>query len=165
MTNPSTSSTISITGGRQYWDHSPAPHYPDSNVITWTVDWKAPDLPDGSRITWYAAGNIADGNFSNVGDRVVLANGSGLIALNASEDPVQSDLSFYPNPGHDELIIRKENEVHLDGIVYFYTINGQKAGQSEINHGQAGTAFLSPGIYFIQVFIGDRSYLLRWSKI
>ena len=60
FTNPSPQSAVSISGGRQYWDHNPAVTYPDSNVVKWTVLWTAPDLPSGSKITWYAAGNFSD---------------------------------------------------------------------------------------------------------
>src|SRR5688572_7770468 len=41
--NPSSTSAVSTFDNRQYWDHDPALEYPDSNVVKWTVQWKAPD--------------------------------------------------------------------------------------------------------------------------
>src|SRR5688572_6088491 len=119
LTNPSTHSAVSITGARQYWDHNPAQEYPDSNVVKWQVQWTAPELPNGSQITWYAAGNIADGDFTNTRDRIVTSTGSGSVIISATEDVTKNKPVVFPNPGNDQINFIIGQEV-LNGTVEFY---------------------------------------------
>lgn len=165
LTSPSASSTVSIQGGRQYWEHNPAKEYPDSNVVSWTVSWTAPDLPAGSKITWYAAGNIADGNFSNTGDRIVLDNGNGLIMLSGIRESYQTKATVFPNPGTEHLNIVFENEARLDGKVYFYSPDGRRMATLSMNDGIVNTETLAKGFYIIQTLADDHASLLKWSKL
>lgn len=164
LTNPSASSAVSISGGRQYWDHSPALLYPDSNVVRWNVLWKAPNSVAGSQITWYAAGNIADGNFSNLGDRIVTASGSGVIMLSATDDMVDSKPLIFPNPGNDVINIEISNETMQNGIISFYNFLGEKIRTSEIIQGVADASCIPQGVYLIEIKNDDQSHFVRWSK-
>lgn len=79
ITSPSSGSTVSTSGGRQYWEHNPAQTYPMSNVVMWTATWTAPNTPPNTTITYYVAGNIANGNGSSTGDRIDNTSGSGML--------------------------------------------------------------------------------------
>ena len=164
MTNPSPSSAISITANRQYWDHNPALEYPDSNVVRWSVQWKAPALANGSSVTWYAAGNIADGNFSNIGDRIVTASGTGLIMLSSNDDVQNIIPVIYPNPGSNLINIKLADHNMQDGMISYYNIMGEKIGASELKQGMADASRIPPGIYLIEIKNNDRSHFVRWSK-
>lgn len=165
FTNPSAKSAVSIFGGRQYWDHNPAVEYPDSNVVKWTVMWTAPDLPSGSKITWYAAGNLADGNFQNIGDRIVASSGSGSIVLAGTEQLNNEPPVIFPNPGVDYINIHVNDETPFEGQIIFYDIYGRKAGMTSVINGLTETPLLPPGVYLIEIQDHQQIYLIRWSKI
>jgi hypothetical protein len=165
MTNPSSSSAVSVFGGRQYWDHSPAVEYPDSNVVRWTVQWTAPDLAPGSVITWYAAGNIADGNFSNLGDRIVAASGSGTIDLTATEELSLQKVKIYPNPGSEVIRIEVDENLSLTGEVACYNLTGQSLGIFEMQNRTVNLSSLLPGFYLLEIKEADRVHWARWSKL
>ncbi|MDQ3015293.1 MAG: T9SS type A sorting domain-containing protein, partial [Bacteroidota bacterium] len=154
--SPSTSSVVSISGGRQYWEHNPALEYPDSNVVSWTVLWKAPEMVSGSVITWYASGNIANGNFQNTGDRIIGANGNGTVVLAATNDMTANQTVLYPNPGTDEFNIRINDAFITDGRVSFIDTNGREAGSAVINDGRIVVPVIPAGIYILHVKDGSR---------
>lgn len=79
ITAPSAGSTVQSASGRQYWEHNPAQTYPGSNMVTWTATWTAPNMPPNTTVTIYAAGNIANGNGSSSGDRIVTTTASGML--------------------------------------------------------------------------------------
>jgi len=165
LSSASASSAISITGGRQYWDHSPAKVYPDSNVVRWTAQWTAPVLDTGSLITWYIAGNIADGNFQNIGDRIVAAQGSGSIIISALEEISTLNPNLFPNPGTDNLTVVMPDGSEPDGVITFFNILGAKVGEYRMNSGQADVSHVVAGLYLIEIKINGRSYFKRWSKM
>ena len=141
MTDHSDNSIVTQTfSGRQYFEHNPSVLYPDSNVIKWTVQWKAPETATaGSQITYYVAGNIANGNFQSTGDRIVSTNGKGTVVLADGTLP--------------------------DGIGIFYSLTGTRAGEAEIQHGQMNTPDLASGVYVVEIRQGEKSHFVRWSKI
>lgn len=163
--NPSSTSAVTIENGRQYWDHDPALEYPDSNVIRWTVQWKAPDLPSGTPITWYAAGNIADGNFQNIGDRIVTAIGSGSIVLSAVQDVKPVLASVYPNPGREALHVLIDGQSAFNGRVRFYNMAGESAGDAEVKNGFIFAPFIPSGLYLLEFCKDNKSFFARWSKM
>lgn len=165
FTNPSANSKVSITAGRQYWDHNPAQLYPDSNVVKWTVMWTAPDLPSGSKITWYAAGNIANGDFSNVGDRIVASNGSGTILLSGSDNPEAGTAKIYPNPGSDQINIELPDGNQPDGNIIFYSLLGERVSTAGMEGGIVRAPSLPTGLYLLELEHGNKKYFVRWTKI
>jgi len=165
MTLPSASSVVSTSGGRQYFEHNPAVVYPDSNVVKWTVQWKAPVIASGSKITWYAAGNIANGNFQSTGDRIVTATGSGSSVVTGTEDLASYKPTVYPNPGSDVINIQLSDQTRPDGQVYFYDILGSRLSEVDIHDGIVNTPLLPSGVYLLVIRNGERSYIVRWSKI
>lgn len=166
MSDPSDNSAVTQTlGGRQYFEHDPATLYPDSNVIKWTVQWTAPELSAGSEITYYVAGNIANGNFQNTGDRIVTANGKGTVVLSATEDLSLQKPTLYPNPGSDRISIVLADGTLPDGIGTFYSLTGTRAGEAEIQQGQMNTPDLASGVYVVEIRQGEKSHFVRWSKI
>lgn len=75
MTNPSASTQIRIGGGRNYLGHAPAPNFPASNELNFSVDWTAPATTGSNPvIKFYAATVIANGANGNGQDRVRLTN-------------------------------------------------------------------------------------------
>lgn len=85
-------STITNSGGRVYFEHSPSVSFNGNSSVSWTVDWTAPDGPDGETITFYGASVIANGGNGNQGDDVVTTNVSG--TLSATFEPLTASLLF-----------------------------------------------------------------------
>lgn len=167
MTDPSDNSAVTQTfSGRQYFEHDPSVLYPDSNVIKWTVQWRAPEMATaGSEITYYVAGNIANGNFQNSGDRIVTATGKGTVVLSATEDLSLQKPTLYPNPGSDRISIVLADGTLPDGLGIFYSLTGTRAGEAEIHQGQMHTPDLASGVYVVEIRQGEKSHFVRWSKI
>ena len=164
LKNPSSSSIVSVQAGRQYWDHNPAVLYPDSNVVRWTVQWTAPELPSGSLITWYAAGNIANGNFQNTGDRIVAATGSGSIVLSSTNDIPKDHLIVFPNPGSEQINIMSPEKTSVSGEVYFYNLLGELISEATLNNGMVSVPRIPAGIYLLEIRYDGQSRFARWSK-
>lgn len=165
LTMPSANSVVSTSGGRQYFEHNPAQLYPDSNVLTWTVQWKAPVIANGSQIRWFAAGNIANGNFQSTGDRIVAAMGSGSVVVSATEELTADQPKVYPNPGSDFMHIQFPDQTQLNGQIRFYDRSGSKVREVYIHEGKVNTSLVMPGLYLLEIRNGDRFYVARWTKI
>ncbi len=165
MTNPSAGSVVSNFAGRQYFEHNPAQEYPDSSVVRWHVQWTAPELPSGSQITWYAAGNIANGNFQNTGDRIVGANGSGSVVIASSQEPIKEAVAFYPNPGQDVLHISLPASSLATGSVIFYNFIGYIITELPLHQGAVNTSCLAPGSYIVELRSGEFRQVQRWIKL
>ena len=165
LSDPSANSVVSVANNRQYFEHNPAQVYPDSNVLKWTVEWTAPMMDPGSVITWYAAGNIANGNFDNTGDRVVTANGSGSIILAGVEDLVSAKPSVFPNPGKDQINVILEDGSRLNGLVDFYSITGTKVSSQKIQDGSVTTSDIPAGMYILQLRTNVDTYVVKWTKL
>ena len=164
FSNPSENSAISISENRQYWDHDPAQEYPDSNVVKWSVDWTAPDLPSGSTIRYFAAGNIANGNFQNTGDRIVGTNGSGIVVVASNEDAKADNLITFPNPGNDVISIKDQNGNGKNGTVSFFTTSGQIMATADLKDGRVEVPQISPGLYLLKILQGSETMIVRWIK-
>ena len=80
MTGPSSSSVVTPSAGREYWEHNPSVAYPGDNIVTWTVTWTSPVGPPGNAITAYVAGNVADGSDTDDGDLIVTSTSAGMMA-------------------------------------------------------------------------------------
>jgi hypothetical protein len=85
-------STITNSGGRVYFEHSPSVNFNGNPSVSWTVDWTAPDGPDGETITFYGAAVIANGGSGNQGDDVVTTTLS--TTLSAAVEPLSATLLF-----------------------------------------------------------------------
>ncbi len=79
MSSPSQFSTLSTSGNRQYWKHMPAQSYPANHMVSWTATWTSPSGPSNTTITAYAAGNVANGNGNNQGDKIVTSTSVGML--------------------------------------------------------------------------------------
>jgi hypothetical protein len=71
-------SGISSFNSRTYIDHRGAKSY-SGNSVSWTFSWKAPNGPNGAVITMYFTTNMANGNGSSSGDKILKDNQSGTI--------------------------------------------------------------------------------------
>lgn len=165
MANASASSVVANAGGRQYFEHNPAQLYPDSNVLKWTVEWTAPAVADaGATISWYAAGNMANGNFQNTGDRIVGANGNGTVVLSSTGELASEQPKVYPNPGSDQIQIVAPDGTRSDGAVIFYQLSGQGIAISPMQQGQVQSPDLPAGIYLLEVQTAKGRVFTRWIK-
>jgi len=123
---------------------------------TWNFRWTAPASGSGP-VTFYGAFNAANGNNSSSGDIIFLST----LEINESkpigirDNNLQSKISVYPNPVHDQLTIEK----YFPGpsSVEFTSINGELI-HSETMDGYLHRADLSSfqtGIYFITLRSDD----------
>lgn len=161
---PSPGSVIQTSGGRQYFEHHPAATYPDSNVLRWTVRWKASNISTSGKVTAYVAGNIVNGNFQSTGDFVALSKASGDYLLTASKDISISKAELFPNPGCKELYIRLKNNTRPDGLAYFYNTVGIPVATYPIQQGVIQIPFLPTGLYWIRINADGESFFEKWIK-
>lgn len=75
LSNVSPGTQLRVAGGKTYFGHAPAPDFPASNELTFTVDWTAPATAGSvPEIKFYACAVIANGANGNSNDRVVLTS-------------------------------------------------------------------------------------------
>ena len=79
MANAGSSSKITPSGSRTYFEHSPAQTFGGGNSVSYTVDWTSPSGPDMEGITLYAAGNVSNGNGGTGGDLIVTTSVTGVL--------------------------------------------------------------------------------------
>jgi len=79
LSNAGASSTITPSGGRTYFEHSPSLNFNGNNTVSWDVEWTSPAGPDMEPITFYASSILANGSGGNSGDRMKLTNVSGTL--------------------------------------------------------------------------------------
>lgn len=92
MTSPSANTQIRVGGGRNYFGHAPAPNFPASNELYFSVDWTAPSTTGTvPEIKFYAAAVIANGANGNQMDRVRLT--SMIIPIASSAMPLEIDIT------------------------------------------------------------------------
>ncbi|MCB0660950.1 MAG: hypothetical protein KDC04_08440, partial [Saprospiraceae bacterium] len=90
--DPSTTEVKTVSGGKNYFGHSPAQNFPGSNTLSFDVDWTAPATVGAiPQIKFYASAVIANGNNQNSQDRVVSTNV--FVPIVASADPLMIDIS------------------------------------------------------------------------
>jgi hypothetical protein len=77
FSNPSSSSVITPSGGRSYWEHNPAKNFSGGNQVNWTVTWTAPNMAAGQVVTMYTAAIIANIPNGNSNDLMDLSQVSG----------------------------------------------------------------------------------------
>ena len=116
-------------------------------------------------LTWYAAGNIANGNFQNTGDRIVTATGNGTVVLSGTQDISKSEINLFPNPGSEQINIVFKDETSPEGTVIFYDVYGQQVAMELMEDGVVNTSRLLPGVYLIQIISDHKSFFVKWSKI
>ncbi|MBK8562064.1 MAG: HYR domain-containing protein [Saprospiraceae bacterium] len=92
LDSPGPSSTVTFTGGKYYFEHSPAVTF-TNDIITFTADWTAPATSNGA-ITMYVCANFADNNGGTSGDCIVTSTatttlmGGGAITVIVTGDDV-----------------------------------------------------------------------------
>jgi hypothetical protein len=165
LSSPSANSIIQSFSGRQYFEHHPSVAYPDSNVIRWTVLWKASNLPSSGLITCYVAGNICNGNVQSSGDKTVISHVSGEVVLAGNSEITSNEPLLYPNPGSSEIMVDFKNNTKPDGIAYFYDSTGSEVCRTTMNQGKIEVPTIPSGIYWLKLQSGTERYLERWIKI
>ncbi len=88
-TNNSSSSSLIISGGREYFGHAPFKNFGGGNSVEWDADWTPPDVMDD--VTFYAVGNFANGNGGTSGD-VIVTSTETVTVLGADPLNVEIDL-------------------------------------------------------------------------
>jgi len=77
FSSPSSNSTLTSSGGKIYWEHSPFKNFSGGSSLSWTVNWQAPANAQGQMVTLYSAAILANGNSSSSGDLMVSSQASG----------------------------------------------------------------------------------------
>lgn len=162
MTNASENTVVTDANGKQYFEHNPAGAITDSMV--WTVDWTAPVAMDGTAAMYYAAGNLANGNGANSGDRIVTTNGSGTFGmLSSSRNVAEVNVEIYPNPSQDFVNIKLEDQslIHQVNIL---SMSGQVMITQKSTDYQVDISNLNAGMYIIQVETSTGLYISKVVK-
>lgn len=165
LSGASESSIIQTSAGRQYFEHHPALAYPDSNVVRWSVQWKASNLPTSGLITCYVAGNIANGNFQSSADKTVVNRVSGSVVIAANNEITSNKPILYPNPGSSEIYVSLSEQKIPDGVIYFYSNDGTEVSRTIMEQGKIEVPAMPSGMYWIKLETGEGTYVEKWIKI
>ena len=85
MANAGSNSTITLSGGRTYFEHNPSTNY-SNDMISWTVDWISPTGPNNELINIYASAVIANDGNGNSGDLTVTSVQAGTLMSSGGVD-------------------------------------------------------------------------------
>ncbi len=156
------------SGNVNYVTHGPAPFVSDEN--TWTVRWNAPAVLVGD-VTFYAAGNAANGDGSNQGDRIyttslTLAPNTATF-VEADEIPVRFEvLGVFPNPWVERTTISYTLSEVSSVSLELYDAGGRRVMYRNIGVLSAGEHMerlsadgLRTGVYFYRLAtrFGDKT--------
>jgi hypothetical protein len=87
LSNVSAGTQLRVAGGKTYFGHAPAPNFPGSNELSFTVDWTAPATTGAvPEMKFYACAVIANGANGNGNDRVVFA--SNIVPISGGAAPL-----------------------------------------------------------------------------
>lgn len=131
---------LSTTGSRTYAKHtSQGTHPGTTGSHSWTVNWTAPAAGAGD-VTLYVAGNAANGNSSNSGDRIyatsVAWTEGGLSAVPAAAIARLGD--NYPNPFNPRTTIRYTLDASSPVRLTIYAVDGRLVRRLEDGGREAG---------------------------
>ncbi|MEZ4911276.1 MAG: choice-of-anchor V domain-containing protein [Saprospiraceae bacterium] len=92
VVDPATTEVKMVSGGKQYFGHSPSQTFPGSNTLSFDVEWTAPTTTGVNPIVkFYASAVIANGNNQNNQDRVVTTNV--FVPIVSGVDPLEIDIT------------------------------------------------------------------------
>ncbi len=165
LSGASASAIIQTSAGRQYFEHHPALAYPDSNVVRWSVQWKASNLSTAGPTTCYVAGNVANGNFQSSGDKTIVSKVSGNVVIAANHEITSNQPLLYPNPGSSEIFVSLSEQKAPGGVIYFFSNNGTEVCRTNMEQGKIEVPAIPPGMYWIKLETGEGSFFEKWIKI
>jgi len=153
----------SSSAGRDYVTHRVGSS--DEGNVSWDWDWTAPNTESGP-VTFYIATNKANGNNASSGDQIFVSQHviqSVLSVDKKSSNQLQfnSTYSTYSNSLNISYVAMVNDNVFvslidISGKVMF----SEQLGYSEIgsnNHTVQLDKSLQPGIYIVQLFLGNKS--------
>lgn len=164
MVNASDNSTVTAANDREYLEHNPAVDFPGGNEVSWTVDWTAPSGPLESPVFYYAAGNVANGNGENSGDRIVTTEGEGVISQTSSVSDQQIGfVKVFPNPASDFLRVDSGNQ-SIESLE-IYDASGRRVHFTEtVNGSKVDISSFTPGMYYLRTILAGKPYMAKWIK-
>ena len=134
----------STTGNRTYVKHTADGTFPGTPTAhTWQFTWNAPPTATGP-VTFYVAGNAANNNGTNAGDRIYATSFAfpeidPQVAVGDEDLPVARLLGNYPNPFNPRTVISfslpREQHVNLD----VFTADGRRVTTLVAETRAAGT--------------------------
>lgn len=181
LTDLDADSQISSSGNRTYAKHTSSGTRPGTGVsATWTVRWTAPEAGTGD-VTFYAAGNGANFNGANSGDRIYTTSVTWSEESVASVGaPLLADARLganYPNPFNPRTSIDFElargMEIRLavyalDGSLVRLLVTGFRAGGPHTvqwdGEDRAGRAMPS-GVYLYRLQTDEAVHLRRMTLV
>ncbi len=131
---------LSTTGTRTYAKHTSAGTHPGTTGShAWTINWTAPVAGAGD-ITLYVAGNAANGNFANTGDRIYATSVAWTEGgLSAVPDAAVARLGDnYPNPFNPRTTIRYTLDAASPVRLTIYAVDGRLVRRLEDGSREAG---------------------------
>ncbi|MDP2361535.1 MAG: choice-of-anchor V domain-containing protein [bacterium] len=118
----------SSTGGNSYVKHTTTGTQAGTadGPVSWTCDWIAP-ATDVGPVTFYAAGNAANGNFSNSGDYIYTASFTTEFPTGMAPVLVRGFalLDAYPNPFNPGTTLRYRLDVPGEARLEVYDLAGR----------------------------------------
>lgn len=144
------------TNGGNAVTHKSAGTAAVSGSNAWSFDWTAPTAGTGN-VTFYATFNVTNSSLSTSGDEIYTATfnvseatGTGVEELNA-----ENNISLYPNPAIDQVLISVKNAFDR---IEIYDMNGKlitsvstPAHQATIDLSQENS-----GIYFARIVSANK---------
>ena len=131
---------LSTSGSRTYAKHTSAGTHPGTTGShAWTVRWTAPAAGTGD-VALYVAGNAANGNFSNTGDRIyatsVIWTEGGLSAVPVAAVARLGD--NYPNPFNPRTTISYTLDAAQSVRLTIYAVDGRLVRRLQDGSREAG---------------------------
>ncbi len=155
---PAGMQSITISNGRTYVEHST----PNSGSNSFMVEWTAPQAGTGD-VTFYAAGNAVNLDNDRTGDgaKTIQVTLTEEDPNNTSTTEQLSDLSIFPNPVQDVLIIKINSRVSGKYDLRITDVNGKtiQLDRLELNEGQneknINVGDLAKGLYLLHL-VGEK---------
>ncbi len=154
LSNAGPSSTITTSGSRTYFEHSPSINFNGGSTVSWTVDWTSPAGPNNEDITFYASTILANGNGNTSGDQMELTDVTGTLDVGVA--PLSLTIVFINGvscPGIDD----GSAEIMINGGTPPFDVNW--------DNGETGvTATMLPAGW-VEVFVEDDNGEMTASSI
>lgn len=135
-----------------------------NNTIQWQYNWLAPAADVGG-ITFYVVALDANNDLDNSGDRVHTLSRQITPAISTRLSEVDfTSPRLFPNPVSATLTVMV-NDAEVFFAERFVVANAQGKQLLESTSRVIDVSVLSPGIYSLRIYTGEKNYALRFVKL